>query len=114
ECVLRKWAAHADEDQASFYSKLLDLLGQKVETQRAVNWSLMADHWLELVRPVWYEKLNTARGRRAILLADLRDALIKEPLPFEKVYERFVVMPDSTTHVSERIAACIIGIGSKC
>ena len=113
ECILRKWVAHADEEQASFYSKLLDLLGQKIETQRAVNWSLMADHWLELVRPVWYEKLNTARGRRAILLADLRDTLIKEPLPFEKVYERFVVMPDSTTHVSERVAACIVGIRKK-
>ncbi len=110
EFILRKWAVHADEGQAGFYAKLLDVLAQKVETQRAVNWSLLADHWLELVRPVWYERLSTARGRRAILLADLRDALIKDPIPFEKVYERFVVMPDPTTHVSERIAACIIGI----
>lgn len=110
EFILRKWAAHADEEQASFYAKLLDVLMQKVETQRAVNWSLLADHWLELVRPIWYERLNTARGRRVVLLSDLRDALIKDPIPFEKVYERFVVMPDPTTHVSERIAACILGI----
>jgi len=66
-----------------------------------------------MVRPVWYEKLSTARGRMAILLADLQDALINNPIPFEKVYDCFVVMPDSTTHVSERVAACIIGIKAE-
>ncbi|WP_292949419.1 MULTISPECIES: SNF2-related protein [unclassified Neptuniibacter] len=110
ELILGKWAQHADEEQTLFYKKLMGILSQKIETQRAVNWSLLADRWLELIRPVWYEKLNSARGRKAILLSDLRDVLISSPLPFERVYEHFVVMPDPTTHVSERIAACIIGV----
>lgn len=115
ELILRKWILNADEEQARFYQKLIDVLAQKVETQRAVNWSLLADLWLEMVRPVWYEKLTTARGRKAILLTDLQDTLINNPIPFEKVYDRFVVMPDSTTQISERVAACIIGIkGENC
>ncbi len=113
EHILRKWSLHANEEQVKFYSSLLDVLTQRVETQRAVNWPLLADHWLELVRPVWYETLSTARGRKAILLSDLRNTLLNEPIPFDEVYERFVILPDSTTHVSERIAACILGIGRK-
>jgi len=108
--ILIAWSKKADEEQAAFYEKLIDILIQKVDTQRAVNWSLLADRWLELIRPIWYEKLNSARGRRAIVLSDLRDTLIHEPIPYEKFYEHFVVMPDPTTHVSERIAACIIGV----
>ena len=110
ELILGKWAQHADEKQAEFYRKLIGILSQQVETQRAVNWSLLADRWLELIRPVWYEKLNSARGRKAILLSDLRDVLISSPIQYDRVYEHFVVMPDPTTHVSERIAASIIGI----
>lgn len=110
ELILGKWAQHADDEQAEFYIKLIGVLSQKVETQRAVNWSLLADRWLELIRPIWYEKLNSKRGRKAIMLSDLRDVLINSPIPYKRVYEHFVVMPDPTTHVSERIAACIIGI----
>jgi hypothetical protein len=110
ELILGKWAQHADEEQAEFYRKLIGILSQKIETQRAVNWSLLADRWLELIRPVWYERLNSSRGRKAILLSDLRDVLISSPIPYERVYEHFVELPDPTTHVSERIAACIIGI----
>ena len=110
ELILKKWLHDADDKQADFYQKLVDILSQNAVTQRAVNWSLLADKWLELIRPVWYEKLSSTRGRKAILLSDLQDALINDPIPFEKIYEHFVVMPEPTTHVSERVAACIIGL----
>ncbi|WP_271272428.1 SNF2-related protein [Aliamphritea hakodatensis] len=113
EFILREWTKHTDEEQTDFYNKILNILSQKTETTKAINWSLLADHWLEIIRPVWYEKLSSAGGRKAILLTDLHDSLIKDPIPYDKVYERFVVLPDSASHVSERIAACIIGISNS-
>lgn len=107
--VLKAWRRGLDEDETLFYNKLLSVLEGTVSTQRAVNWSLLADYWLELIRPVWYDALKTARGKRAILLEELRSTLISHPLPFEQVRARFVSIPD-TTPIKDRVAACIIGL----
>lgn len=106
--ILLSWVKSAAPQEASFLEKLINLLNPQTQTQRAVNWSLLADYWLELIRPVWYEHLNTLGRRKAILLSDLRNELIKNPLPFEQVHQRFCDIP-TTNPIDERIAACIIG-----
>ena len=106
--ILQRWLKNAAQEEARFLEKLLELLNPETQTQRAVNWSLLAEYWLELVRPVWYEHLNTTGKRKAVLLSDLRDELTKNPLPFDQIHQRFRDIP-TTNPIDERIAACIIG-----
>ncbi len=41
----------------------------------------VAEHWLDLIRPLWFTKLaNRRKRRRPLLLKDLRNDLIKNPL----------------------------------
>jgi len=108
--ILQAWRSKFGREEVEFIDKLLGILDGTVETEIAVNWSLLAEYWLELIRPVWYDELKSNRGRKALGLSDLRAQLIKAPLGFELLRERFVEIPGAPP-VSDRLSACILGIG---
>jgi hypothetical protein len=79
-----------------------------------INWDLMAERWLDLIRPVWYEGL-TGRGKqsRPLLLKDVRADLIgPKPLALSEVFRAFLPLP-TLQPLDERLAACILGVRER-
>lgn len=70
----------------------------------------VAERWLELIRPLWFEKLGEKRKRRRpLLLKDLKADLLRNPLDLATVEAQFKEVP-TVDPLDERIAACIIGV----
>lgn len=76
-----------------------------------VNWDLLAERWLDLIRPVWYEALSSKRKQsRPLLLRDVRELLmLHRPLPLDEVLRAFLPLP-MLQPLDERLAACILGV----
>lgn len=72
------------------------------------DWDDVASRWLDLIRPVWYERLKQKR-RRPLLLKDIRDDLKdSEATLGPQIVERFASFPLMPLP-EERISACILG-----
>jgi len=76
-----------------------------------IDWDLVAERWLDLIRPVWYESLTGRRKQtRPLLLRDVRAALKDtRPLKLTEVFAAFLPLP-TLQPLDERLAACILGI----
>ncbi len=76
-----------------------------------IDWDLVAERWLDLIRPVWYERLTGRRKQtRPLLLRDVRAALKDtRPLELTQVFAAFLPLP-TLQPLDERLAACILGI----
>ena len=94
-----------------YYSKLLDVL--KMNDRRYVpDWGAIADRWLDLIRPVWYERLKDRR-KRPLLLSDIRpDLLGDKKLKFDEIVEQFSTLP-SATPADKRVVAVILGVADS-
>lgn len=65
---------------------------------------------MDLIRPLWFEKLlDRKKRRRPLLLKDLRSDLIKKPFGIDEVEEKFREVP-LVVCMNERVAACILGV----
>lgn len=74
-----------------------------------LNWNEIASRWLDLIRPIWYDKLCSPRDR-PLLLKDIRSEIVKnERALAPKVLEAFASMP-LLQSADERVAVCIIGV----
>lgn len=70
----------------------------------------VAENWLDLIRPLWFEKLrDRKKRRRPLLLRDLRGDLVKKPFGIDDVEVKFREVP-LVDSLDERIAACILGV----
>lgn len=76
-----------------------------------INWDLLAERWLDLIRPVWYEGLTGRKKKsRPLLLKDVRNDLIgPKPLSLGAVFQAFLPLP-TLQPLDERLAACILGV----
>jgi hypothetical protein len=76
-----------------------------------INWDLLAERWLDLIRPVWYEGLTGRRKQsRPLLLKDVRNDLIgAKPLALAAVFQAYLPLP-MLQPLDERLAACILGV----
>jgi hypothetical protein len=74
------------------------------------DWDAIAETWLDLIRPVWYERLTTRKRVRPLLLKDIRKDLVgSRRIPLGKILEHFSQLP-TLPPIDERIAACILGL----
>lgn len=105
EC--EKSGAHEDAEQLR--SILSALSAEKPDFW--VNWDLVAERWLDLIRPVWYEALSGKRKQsRPLLLRDVRELLMhRKPVPLDEVVRAFLPLP-VLPPLDERLAACILGV----
>jgi hypothetical protein len=73
------------------------------------DWDEVASRWLDMIRPVWFEKLSTNRVK-PLLLSDIRKDLLAQPdwlmEQLEMHFREFPMLPKP----EERIRACIIGV----
>jgi len=78
-----------------------------------LNWDLIAERWLDLIRPAWYSALTGRRKQaRPLLLKDVRADLMRgNQLVLSDVFGAFIPVP-TLQPLDERLAACILGIRS--
>jgi len=82
----------------------------QISAGRRPDLESVAENWLDLIRPLWFEKLrDRKKRRRPLLLKDLRSELIKTPFAIEEVEKKFQEVP-LVDPLDERIAACILGV----
>ena len=96
------------QEELEYYTKLLDVL--KMNDRRYVpDWAAIADRWLDLIRPVWYERLKDRR-KRPLLLRDIRpDLLGDRKLNFDDIVKQFSKLP-SAIPADKRVVAVILGV----
>ena len=103
--LVRKTESHKHIDH------LLDVEKMLINPPRdkQPDWDEVASRWLDVIRPVWFEKLNNPK-KKPLLLKDIRNELLNEPKwlinEIVKHFRQFPILPGS----EERIKACIIGV----
>jgi hypothetical protein len=100
-----------DYQRFEVLTEILKLFTDTPARDMAVDWSMLAEQWLEAIRPSWDEMLSSParRTRRPFRLRDLRGSLIHQPLTTETL-EGMLQHTPSIQPVSERIVAAIIGV----
>lgn len=101
----------AEQKRQSWVDHLQLIQGMLLDPrpERQPDWDKVASQWLDVIRPVWFEKLASKRNK-PLLLKDIRKDLLARPIvlieQLEKHFQRFPVLPSP----EERIRACIIGV----
>lgn len=73
------------------------------------DWDEVASRWLDVIRPVWFEKLASKRSR-PLLLKDIRQDLLDQPERLARmVTEHFRTLP-VVVPADQRVRACIVGV----
>ena len=103
-----EWIEAGEGDTVERLHVLLEALRSN-DPERQPDWDEVAARWLDMIRPVWYERLKTRR-HKPLLLKDIRKDLYSrhEELTPE-LLERFAQFPVQSPP-DERVRACIIGV----
>ncbi len=97
------------EQQLEFLIQLLRNL-RHPDPDNQPDWDAMATLWLDLIRPIWFDKLNQTRRKRPLLLRDLRKDLLAQPEWLEKqLLAQFRYLP-TLPCMDRRIRATIVGV----
>ena len=112
EIVILEYAKIAserkDQEKLDYYHAILGMLTKSSEYHQP-DWDEVAARWLDLIRPVWYERLRQKHGR-PLLLKDIRKNLLERESQLGNEllsrFRSFPVLPPP----DERISACIVGI----
>lgn len=99
-----------DQDRADFVRQLLRLLKQ--DSKEPVDPSSLAERWLDLIRPTWYDCLLQQRRRHGPLrLKDIRQILIDQPFETQQLRIAFAGLDlGYLKPLDERIVAAIVGV----
>lgn len=115
ETVLTAYVDMAYQERCQdIAERLRRILGVFGDTSRAmgIDWNTIAEKWLDLVRPTWYERLLDRRRRKPLRLREIRDDLIGEKrLDFDAVAQTFEEVR-SLPALHERVICCILGLES--
>lgn len=102
-------AIHEDCDREELARRLLALT--QPESEEPVDLGSIAERWLDLIRPIWYNHLTKPRRSGPLRLRDIRQVLIKqEPLKTENIKAGFSRELRFLKPLDERIVAAIIGV----
>jgi superfamily II DNA or RNA helicase len=98
----------SDQRRLDVLQQILALVEDTGESA-AIDRSTLAECWLDVIRPIWYEHLLQRRRKQPLRLKELRKPLIHEEIETELLREAFSV-PMSSRPLDERIVAAIIGV----
>jgi hypothetical protein len=114
--VEMKWVLKKYKDEASnrgdierewLVQEWLALVEEESHKQR-IDLSILAEQWLDLIRPWWFERLKKRRPSTPLRLKHLSKDLIEKPIETEKLREALKV--PEVKPLDERIVAAIIGV----
>jgi len=99
-----------DRERLEVCERLLELLTGSREGS-SVDLGVVADWWLQTIRPEWYEHLATKGTRRPARIRHLRKKLRSEPISTE----RLLTIQDLEVRIEpldRRVVAAIVGVGA--
>lgn len=103
-------AGHQEWQMAVDHLNALRRILRSPPVKRQPDWDAVAARWLDVIRPVWFERLSEPKRRKPLLLKDVRRDLCKDPdwliEQFEHHFRQFPILPDP----ERRVRACIIGV----
>jgi hypothetical protein len=111
QLILRGYLAEAarDPDLEQPLRHLLKVLDRE-HRRDCYDWDAVAETWLDLIRPVWYQRLQRGRYKGLLQLKDIREDLEgPSRMPLRKILSEFETLP-MLPPVDERVAACILGV----
>jgi hypothetical protein len=110
--VLVSWAVECQrarrETDATRW-RTLSRIAKTIDDESRPDPYAVAERWLVLVAPTLEEYRSETRRLKYVLLRDITPRLIAQPFDLEDVEEAFSGL-EVTTPISERIAACILGV----
>jgi len=110
--VLKRYHKDARRAHDQPRVRLIERLGSLTDTQRhddAVDLGRVADWWLDLVRPTWYEHLTSRRRRGVARLKAIRRQLCASPFTDQQLGSAFDHVR-SVPSLDRRVVAAIIGV----
>jgi len=112
ELILKEFSeqvssAH-EQDRLSSYQQLLEALRASTP-QHQPNWDEVAALWLDVIRPIRYEKLQGRRTRPLVLRDIRKDILLRETEVGDRIFSKFQSFP-MLTPVDRRVSSCIVGV----
>lgn len=114
EQVIEKYRASASARKDQQTLMVLDdllLLLQQPDPNYQPDWDEVASRWLDLIRPVWYERLQDSSRRKPLLLKDIRAAVIAaEESLLPNLINAFTRSFPAQKKPDDRIIACIVGV----
>lgn len=111
EAYLESASRRQDQPAVDTLSALLRLLREPIAGTQP-DWEEVAARWLDLIRPVWYEKLQGAGRTKPLLLRDIRAEVIEaEKTLLPGILQEFGSEFPAQRPPDERIVACIVGVG---
>lgn len=107
--VIQKLLTITGEQRAIDHLLRLKNLLESPSNDHQPDWEEVASRWLDMIRPVWFERLS-GRRNKPLLLKDIRKDLLARPdwliQSLEENFREFPLLPG----IEERIKACIIGV----
>src|SRR5690606_17239537 len=100
KCLVDKSLKHLNE---------LENMLRNPPPNRQPDWDEVASRWLDLIRPVWFDRLSGKRSKLLLLKDIRRDLLAKPDWLIAELENHFREFPVLRGH-EERIKACIIGV----
>ena len=100
-----------DQDALDHLLRIKKML-QNPPLDNQPDWDEVATRWLDVIRPVWFEKLRSKK-RKPLLLADVRKDLLKHEIwLIKQIRGQFQSFP-GLEGPDTRISACIVGVSGS-
>jgi superfamily II DNA or RNA helicase len=109
--VLKKYKEKAAKDKDIEREWLVQewlVLVEEESRKQRIDLSILAEQWLDLIRPWWFERLKKRRPSTPLRLKHLSQDLIEKPIETQKLREALKV--PEVKPLDERIVAAIIGV----
>lgn len=109
--ILKKYKEEATKSKNTEREYLIKYLLERVQVdsrKQPVDLSVLAEWWLDLIRPWWFERLKARRPSIPLRLKHIQKDLIQNPIPTEKLGEGINI--PQVKPIDERIVAAIIGV----
>ena len=107
---LRSASMRQNQPETDLLSALLKIL-KEPGSELEPDWEELASRWLDLIRLIWYQKLQDKRRRKPLLLKGIRkDVIAAEKVLLPRIVAEFTKAFPAQRSIDERVVACIVGV----